>query len=88
MLSNDLELESKNLRLSLSELHLKHKSLASEFRIQRDLDAKNKAELKRLKGKFCLLILSNESYPHILRYTMWLVSDLLDVQNRNMLKSI
>ncbi|PNY04263.1 E3 ubiquitin-protein ligase bre1-like protein 1-like protein, partial [Trifolium pratense] len=51
MLSNDLELESKNLRLALSELHLKHKSLASDFRIQRDLDAKNKAELKRLKGE-------------------------------------
>lgn len=51
MLSNDLEVESKNLRLALSELHLKHKSLASDFRTHRDLDAKNKAELKRLKGE-------------------------------------
>ncbi|CAK8541332.1 unnamed protein product [Lathyrus sativus] len=51
MLSNDMEVESKNLRLTLSELHLKHKSLASVFRIQRDLDAKNKAELKQLKGE-------------------------------------
>jgi len=55
MLSNDLEVESKNLRLTLSELHLKHKSLASDFRTHRDLDAKNKAELKRLKGKFSIL---------------------------------
>lgn len=53
-LSNDLEVESKNLRLALSELHLKHKSLANDFRIQRDLDAKHKAELKRLKGKSSL----------------------------------
>lgn len=56
-LSNDLEVEVKKLRSTLSELHLKHKSLASEFRIKRDIDAKNKAELRRLKGKFSLVIL-------------------------------
>ncbi|WJX75961.1 ubiquitin-like modifier hub1, variant 2 [Trifolium repens] len=64
MLSNDLELESKNLRLSLSELHLKHKSLASEFRIQRDLDAKNKAELKRLKGELESTVAELEEINH------------------------
>ncbi|RDX94706.1 E3 ubiquitin-protein ligase BRE1-like 1, partial [Mucuna pruriens] len=48
-LSSDLEVKVKNLRLEFSELHLKHKSLASEFQIQTDLDAKNKADLERLK---------------------------------------
>ncbi|KAG5088186.1 hypothetical protein JHK86_000798 [Glycine max] len=48
-LSSDLEVIVKNLRLEFSELHLKHKSLASEFLIQRGLDAKNKADLERLK---------------------------------------
>ncbi|MED6120827.1 ubiquitin-like modifier hub1, partial [Stylosanthes scabra] len=47
----DLEGEVKNLRSAFSELHLKHKSLASEFQTRRDLDAKNKAELRKLKGE-------------------------------------
>ncbi|XP_004492186.1 E3 ubiquitin-protein ligase BRE1-like 1 isoform X2 [Cicer arietinum] len=63
-LSNDLDLESKNLRLALSELHLKHKSLASDFRIQRDLDAKNKAELKRLKGELESMVEELEESNH------------------------
>lgn len=53
-LSSDLEVIVKNLRLEFSELHSKHKSLASEFQIQRDLNAKNKADLERLKGKLFL----------------------------------
>lgn len=54
-MSSDLEVIVKNLRLEFSELHSKHKSLASEFQIQRDLNAKNKADLERLKGKLSLL---------------------------------
>ncbi|KAF1884032.1 hypothetical protein Lal_00012992 [Lupinus albus] len=46
--SIDLE-EVRNLRLTFSELHLKHKSLACELLFHRDLAAKNKADLKRLK---------------------------------------
>jgi E3 ubiquitin-protein ligase BRE1 len=49
-ISNELETELKNLRLGLSDLHLKHKSLARELQNHRDSDAKNKAELKHLKG--------------------------------------
>ncbi|KAK7293410.1 hypothetical protein RJT34_16275 [Clitoria ternatea] len=49
--STDLEAEVKHLRLEFSELHLKHRSLASELQTQRDLDAQNKANLKRLKGE-------------------------------------
>ncbi|KAJ7950849.1 E3 ubiquitin protein ligase [Quillaja saponaria] len=48
---SDVELEVKNLRLALGELHLKHKSLARELQNYLDVDAKNKAELKRLKGE-------------------------------------
>lgn len=62
-LSSDLDVKVKNLRLEFSELHLKHKSLSSEFQIQRDIDAKYKADLERLKGKFALLC-SYAFYPH------------------------
>ncbi|KAH8488356.1 hypothetical protein H0E87_024143 [Populus deltoides] len=50
-ISNELETELKNLRLGLSDLHLKHKSLARELQNHRDSDAKNKAALKHLKGE-------------------------------------
>ncbi|KAG6784625.1 hypothetical protein POTOM_010323 [Populus tomentosa] len=51
MTSNELEMELKNLRSGLSDLHLKHKSLAMELQNHRDADAKNKAGLKHLKGE-------------------------------------
>ncbi|KAB5569032.1 hypothetical protein DKX38_002825 [Salix brachista] len=51
MTSNELEMELKNLRSGLSDLHLKHKSLAMELQNHRDADAKNKAELNHLKGE-------------------------------------
>ncbi|KAJ1421260.1 E3 ubiquitin-protein ligase, partial [Sesbania bispinosa] len=63
-LSIDLEVEAKNLRLAFSELHLKHKSLASEFQIQRDIDAKNKADLKRLKGELESTVAELEESNH------------------------
>lgn len=50
--TGDLEKEVKNLRLVISDLHLKHRSLAREMQSHRDTDAKNKADLKRLRGKF------------------------------------
>ncbi|XP_065859224.1 E3 ubiquitin-protein ligase BRE1-like 1 [Euphorbia lathyris] len=49
--SCELATEVKNLRLALSDLHLKHKTHARELQSCRDIDAKNKAELKRLKGE-------------------------------------
>ncbi|XP_057980578.1 E3 ubiquitin-protein ligase BRE1-like 1 [Malania oleifera] len=49
--SCNLETEVKNLRLALGELHLRHKSLAWEMQCHWDTDAKNKAELKRLRGE-------------------------------------
>ena len=54
MTSNELETELKNLRSGLSDLHLKHKSLAMELQNHRDADAKNKAGLKHLKGNIFL----------------------------------
>ncbi|KAH1080811.1 hypothetical protein J1N35_020572 [Gossypium stocksii] len=47
----DLESEVKNLRLAISDIHLNHRSLVRELQSHRDIDAKNKAELKRLKGE-------------------------------------
>lgn len=52
--SCDLEKEVKNLRLEFSDLHLKHKTLARELQRHQDIDAKNKAEIKRLRGNFIL----------------------------------
>ncbi|GLU00395.1 hypothetical protein SLE2022_177700 [Rubroshorea leprosula] len=49
--SGELESEVKILRLAINDLHLKHKSLARELQSHQDIDAKNKAELKRLKGE-------------------------------------
>ncbi|GMJ01421.1 REDUCED DORMANCY 4, histone mono-ubiquitination 1 [Hibiscus trionum] len=48
----ELESEVKNLRVAISDIHLKHRSLARELQSNRDTDAKSKAELKRLKGEF------------------------------------
>ncbi|PPR82618.1 hypothetical protein GOBAR_AA38093 [Gossypium barbadense] len=45
----DLESEVKNLRLAIGDIHLNHRSLVRELQSHRDIDAKNKAELKRLK---------------------------------------
>lgn len=48
--SNEVVAEVKNLRSALSELHLKHRSLAMELFKHQDADLKNKAELKYLQG--------------------------------------
>ncbi|KAM3238484.1 E3 ubiquitin-protein ligase BRE1-like 1 [Capsicum annuum] len=49
--SSDLHIGVKNLRQTINELHLKHRSLAGALQNHRDTDAKNKAELKCLRGE-------------------------------------
>ncbi|XP_022770213.1 E3 ubiquitin-protein ligase BRE1-like 1 isoform X2 [Durio zibethinus] len=49
--SSELESQVKNLRLATGDIHLKHRSLARELQSHRDMDAKNNAEIKRLKGE-------------------------------------
>lgn len=49
--SMNLAMQLKDSRALLGELHLKHRLLARELQSHRDIDAKNKAELKRLKGE-------------------------------------
>ncbi|KAL8495504.1 hypothetical protein ACS0TY_019591 [Phlomoides rotata] len=51
VVSSDLLTEVRNLRVATLKLHLKHKSLAGELQNHRDADAKNKANLKRVKGE-------------------------------------
>ncbi|RVW97147.1 E3 ubiquitin-protein ligase BRE1-like 1 [Vitis vinifera] len=51
-ISSDLHAEVNNMRLAFGDLHLKHKSVTRDMQSHRDIDAKNKAELKRLRGKF------------------------------------
>ncbi|KAE8720887.1 E3 ubiquitin-protein ligase BRE1-like 1 [Hibiscus syriacus] len=46
-----LQSEVKNLRTAISDIHLKHRSLARQLQSYRDADAKNKAVVKRLKGE-------------------------------------
>lgn len=48
-------MEVKNLRQTLNELHVKHITLTGELQSHRDADAKNKAEIKRLRGMFALI---------------------------------
>lgn len=50
MVYSDLLTEVRNLRVATLKLHLKHKSLAGELQSHRDTDARNKANLKRVKG--------------------------------------
>ncbi|GMI80790.1 hypothetical protein HRI_001748300 [Hibiscus trionum] len=47
----ELESEIKNLRTAIYVIHLKHGSLARQLQSHRDTDAKNKADLKQLKGE-------------------------------------
>ncbi|XP_062001655.1 E3 ubiquitin-protein ligase BRE1-like 1 [Rosa rugosa] len=49
--SNDLKMEVTNLRLAFSDILLKHRGLARELQNRWDIEAKNKAEIKRLKGE-------------------------------------
>ncbi|KAK4270506.1 hypothetical protein QN277_023535 [Acacia crassicarpa] len=62
--SIDLNMEVRTLRSAFTELHLKHKSLASEFRSHQDFDAKNKVELKRLKGELASTVAELEESNH------------------------
>eukprot|EP00262_Sarcandra_glabra_P011428 TRINITY_DN2738_c0_g3_i1.p1 TRINITY_DN2738_c0_g3~~TRINITY_DN2738_c0_g3_i1.p1 ORF type:complete len:882 (+),score=196.77 TRINITY_DN2738_c0_g3_i1:207-2852(+) len=48
---HDLEAEVKTLRVALGDLHLKHRALANDVQSHRDINAKNKAEIKRLSGE-------------------------------------
>ncbi|KAK2991102.1 hypothetical protein RJ640_021566 [Escallonia rubra] len=49
--SANIGTEVKSLRLAIGDLHLKHKSLVREMQSHWDIDAKNKAELKHLRGE-------------------------------------
>lgn len=49
--SNDLKMEVKNLRSAFGDILVKHKGLARELQSRWDIEAKNKAEIKRLKGE-------------------------------------
>lgn len=48
-ISNDLRTEVRSLRATFGDLFLKHKLLSRELQNHQDSDAKNKAELKRLR---------------------------------------
>lgn len=56
---SDLHVGVKNLIQTINELHLKHRSLAGALQNHRDTDAKNKAELKCLRGNSLFLIQVN-----------------------------
>ncbi|KAG4188040.1 hypothetical protein ERO13_A08G137833v2 [Gossypium hirsutum] len=49
--SIELESDVKNLRLAIGDIHLKHRSMVRVLQNHSDIGAKNKAELKRLKGE-------------------------------------
>ncbi|PIN03187.1 E3 ubiquitin ligase involved in syntaxin degradation [Handroanthus impetiginosus] len=62
--SSDLQAEVKNLRIAALKLQLKHKSLAGQLQNHRDADAKNKADLKRLKGELESMVAELEESNH------------------------
>lgn len=54
MAATDLRMEVWSFQVAIRDLHLKHRPLANEVRQHRDMDAKNKAEHKRLAGIFSI----------------------------------
>lgn len=54
--TNDLQMEVKSLQTAICDLHLKHRSLANKVQYHRDMNAKNKAEYKRLTGELASTI--------------------------------
>ncbi|KAH6825748.1 hypothetical protein C2S53_006854 [Perilla frutescens var. hirtella] len=64
VVSSDLVNDVRNLRISVLKLHLKHRSLTGELQRHRDTDAKNKADLKRLKGELESTIYELEESNH------------------------
>lgn len=54
--SIELESDVKNLRLAIGDIHLKHRSMVRALQNYSDIDAKNKAELKRLKGNLFYVV--------------------------------
>ncbi|KAL8249384.1 hypothetical protein R6Q59_006252 [Mikania micrantha] len=49
--SIELQKEVENMRLAIGDMHLMHRSLAKQMQFHRDTDAKNKCELRQLKGE-------------------------------------
>ncbi|RAL38752.1 hypothetical protein DM860_013433 [Cuscuta australis] len=49
--SHDLLMEVKTLRHAVNELHVKHRTFAGVLQSRGDTDAKNEAELKRVRGE-------------------------------------
>ncbi|KAF9615523.1 hypothetical protein IFM89_024150 [Coptis chinensis] len=62
--SNDLVMEVKNLRVELGDLHIRHKQVAGKLQSRRDINAKNKAELKHLSGELESTILELAENNH------------------------
>ncbi|XP_071736096.1 E3 ubiquitin-protein ligase BRE1-like 1 [Rutidosis leptorrhynchoides] len=64
--SIELEKEVKNLRFAIGDMHLKHKSLSKKMQFHRDTDAKNKSELRQLKGELeCTIAELEESNSNL-----------------------
>ncbi|KAJ9563155.1 hypothetical protein OSB04_008315 [Centaurea solstitialis] len=64
--SIELEREVKNLRLGIGDMHLKHRSLARQMQFHRDTDAKNKSELRQLRGELeCTIAELEESNKNL-----------------------
>ncbi|KAM1125024.1 hypothetical protein PS2_040112 [Malus domestica] len=85
--STDFKNEVKNLRLAFIDMFLKHRTLARELQSHRDLDAKNKAELKRLKGELKIVVGELEDSDRQLKQKVTTakgtVSPVLNVGNKH-----
>ncbi|CAN6566590.1 unnamed protein product [Malus baccata var. baccata] len=85
--STDFKNEVKNLRLAFIDMFLKHRTLARELQSHRDLDAKNKAELKRLKGELKTVVGELEDSDRQLKQKVTTakgtVSPVLNVGNKH-----
>ncbi|KAK9050112.1 hypothetical protein SSX86_030918 [Deinandra increscens subsp. villosa] len=64
--SIELQKEVKNMRSAIGDMHLMHRSLAKQMQFHCDTDAKNKYELKRLRGELeCSIVELEESNKNL-----------------------
>ncbi|MFS8022779.1 putative transcription factor C2H2 family [Helianthus anomalus] len=64
--SIELQKEVKNMRSSISDMHLMHRSMAKQMQFHLDTDAKNKSELRQLRGELeCSMVELEESNKNL-----------------------
>ncbi|KAK1412273.1 hypothetical protein QVD17_33387 [Tagetes erecta] len=64
--SIELQKEVKNMRLTIGDMHIMHRSMAKQVQFHCDTDAKNKSELRQLRGELeCSIVELEETNKNL-----------------------